>query len=113
MTGPQSKTIRTIFTDLELAMKFHETYERLAPDFGYETRDDTKQFDPQSKNGKLMIAVCHEVNEKVKTDISKIIDEAKPPYWSGDAETKVHAIIYKVHDSAIDQYQSNLRKAIE
>ena len=48
-------------TDLELAIKFHDTYERLAPQFGYETRKDTKIFDPDSANGKLMIAVCGEL----------------------------------------------------
>lgn len=41
-----------------LAERFHETYERLAPDFGYETRPETRKFDPESPNGKLMIAVC-------------------------------------------------------
>jgi hypothetical protein len=46
---------------LELAILFHETYERLAPSFGYETRTDTRVFDPQSKNGKLMVAVCREL----------------------------------------------------
>jgi hypothetical protein len=49
--------------DLKLAILFHETYERLAPSFGYETRDDTKKFDKNSKNGKLMIAVCREILE--------------------------------------------------
>lgn len=48
-------------TPLEAAVLFHETYERLAPSFGYETRQDTKTFDHESKNGKLMIAVCGEV----------------------------------------------------
>jgi len=42
----------------KLAAKFHETYERLAPLFGYETRAETRAFDPSSANGKLMIAVC-------------------------------------------------------
>lgn len=42
----------------QLARLFHDTYERLAPQYGYETRDDTKQFDPTAPNGKLMIAVC-------------------------------------------------------
>lgn len=42
----------------EAAKLFHDTYERLAPSFGYETRADTKQFDPESPNGRLMIAVC-------------------------------------------------------
>ena len=41
-----------------LARRFHETYERLAPQFGYETRPETREFDPTSPNGKLMIAVC-------------------------------------------------------
>jgi hypothetical protein len=45
----------------EIAIRFHETYERLAPDYGYETRKDTREFDPDSANGKLMIAVCNEV----------------------------------------------------
>jgi len=44
-----------------LARRFHEIYERLAPSFGYETRADTKAFDPTSANGRLMIAVCSEM----------------------------------------------------
>lgn len=47
----------------ELARRFHETYERLAPEYGYETREDTKAFDPESPNGKLMIAVCKEITK--------------------------------------------------
>lgn len=46
-----------------VARKFHDVYERLAPDFGYETRPDTRRFDPESPNGKLMIAVVREVVE--------------------------------------------------
>lgn len=42
---------------LDLARRFHEEYERLAPRFGYETRPETRVFDPTSPNGKLMIAV--------------------------------------------------------
>jgi hypothetical protein len=45
----------------ELARKFHETYERLAPDYGYVTRLDTQAFDTDSANGRLMIAVCKEI----------------------------------------------------
>ncbi len=37
----------------------HEQYEELAPDFNYETREDTRQFDPESKNGRLMIATMN------------------------------------------------------
>jgi hypothetical protein len=39
------------------ARRFHFLYEKLAPQFGYETRTSTREFDPESSNGKLMIAV--------------------------------------------------------
>lgn len=51
---------------VELAEKFHDTYERLAPSFGYETRPDTKKFDPNSANGKLMVAVCSEIKSLIE-----------------------------------------------
>jgi hypothetical protein len=46
---------------LVLAAHFHEAYERLSANFGYETRPETRVFDPESPNGKLMIAVCTEI----------------------------------------------------
>jgi hypothetical protein len=52
MTGVQVET---------LARAFHDAYERLAPDFGYETREETRQFDPESPNGRLMCAVVEAV----------------------------------------------------
>ena len=52
----------------ELPRKFHEAYERLAPTFGYETREDTKEFDADSSNGKLMGAVVNEVMTKALED---------------------------------------------
>lgn len=48
-------------TATELAKLFHDTYERLSPDYGYETREYTKEFDVDSPNGKLMIAVCYSI----------------------------------------------------
>lgn len=41
-----------------LARFFHHTYEKFAPSFGYETRADTKAFDPTTPNGRLMCAVA-------------------------------------------------------
>lgn len=46
---------------LTLAERFHEAYERLAPEFGYETRPETRKFSPDTKNGRLMVAVCREL----------------------------------------------------
>jgi hypothetical protein len=44
-----------------LAERFHEAYERLAPQYGYTTRPETRKFDPESSNGKLMIAVIRDL----------------------------------------------------
>ena len=60
-----------------LARKFHDTYERLAPDFGYETRDDTKSFEPNSPNGRLMIAVCGEVAREIEAKLADVEEENK------------------------------------
>ncbi len=43
---------------LDIARKFHNTYEYLAPSYGYETSKATREFDPASPNGKLMQATC-------------------------------------------------------
>ena len=56
-TRPTPTEAQSVMTPLELARLFHDTYEQLAPSFGYETRDDTKQFDPNTPNGRLMTAV--------------------------------------------------------
>jgi hypothetical protein len=69
----------------ELALVFHNTYEKLAPSFGYETRQDTKEFDFKSNNGRLMVAVCSEVikwqqeqdkNKYSEEEVKHIISES-------------------------------------
>lgn len=66
----------------ELARKFHETYEQLAPQFGYATREDTKQFDASSPNGKLMIAVCAVIagnleRDEARAEVAKLRQDAQ------------------------------------
>lgn len=50
------------------ARKFHDTYEKLAPEYGYETRSDTKKFDPSSQNGRLMIAVVNGIVKQIENN---------------------------------------------
>lgn len=57
----------------DLAILFHNTYERLAPDFGYETREETKNFDAESPNGRLMVAVCAEIQRELKVKIKELL----------------------------------------
>jgi hypothetical protein len=47
----------------QLAQRFHETYERLAPNFGYKTREASAKpwADVPKNNKRLMIAVCAKI----------------------------------------------------
>ena len=49
-----------------LAKFLHDTYERLAHQHGYVTREDTRTFDHESPNGRLMTAVCEELRAALK-----------------------------------------------
>ena len=53
---------------LEITKKFHNTYEKLSKEYRYETREDTKVFDINSNNGKLMYATVNEI-------VSPILEE--------------------------------------
>ena len=43
-----------------MARKFHDLYEEMAPDYGYETRPESRKpwDEVPEKNRRLMIAVC-------------------------------------------------------
>ena len=47
----------------DLAKKFHTLYEKLAPEYGYKTREESavQWEDVPEKNKQLMIRVCHEI----------------------------------------------------
>ena len=67
-----ASTTRTRTSDMdaeELAKLFHETYERLAPKFGYETRKASAKpwAEVPEQNRKLMIAVCGEILESLES----------------------------------------------
>lgn len=56
-------------TDEQIARHFHEAYERLAPAFGYETREASRKAwaDVPENNKALMIAVVAEVRALLQT----------------------------------------------
>jgi regulator of replication initiation timing len=61
---------------LELAVLFHVIYERKSAEFNYVTRQDTRIFDPESPNGKLMLAVCDEIlQEDVFVELAQLRNE--------------------------------------
>lgn len=64
---------------LEITKKFHDTYEKLASEYTYETREDTKVFDINSNNGKLMYATVNEIVSpilKASKKQKEVIDKA-------------------------------------
>jgi hypothetical protein len=54
-------------TPQQLAQLFHETYERLAPDFGYRTRTESAKpwEDVPPYNKALMVATCAEILQQL------------------------------------------------
>ena len=64
---------------LKITKKFHDTYEKLSKEYDYETRKETKVFNINSNNGKLMYATVNEMvnpilkeNEQLKDNWSKL-----------------------------------------
>lgn len=49
---------------MRLALELHDTYEQKTPEHGYETRPETRLFDPASPNGRLMLATCRDLIER-------------------------------------------------
>lgn len=56
-----------------LARAFHESYERLAPSFGYDTREDSRQPWEQlpEQNRKLMVATAEAVIAELGLAVSR------------------------------------------
>lgn len=71
-------------TPKELAILFHNYYEELAPEFGYKTRKETKEFVESSSNGQLMIAVCNKILQDMNKQVLPKIEEEKRYYKCRD-----------------------------
>jgi hypothetical protein len=67
----------TPVTTQEIAEYFHNEYEALAPSFGYETRPETRKFNPSSNNGCLMLSVADRVAEKYIRPLERESSELK------------------------------------
>lgn len=106
----------------KLAAAFHETYERLAPDFGYKTREDSAKpwAEVPEQNKRLMIAVCAEIlaklpgREEIKLMIVKYAN-LKDGDFLGSAEefrnrqNKAHAVM----DELLTLYSLQVAKGMK
>ena len=57
------------------AREFHNLYEHTAPLFGYETKQETREFNPESPNGRLMAYVCFNIVQQAVDDEREKIQE--------------------------------------
>lgn len=102
----------------ELAMAFHRIYERLAPYHGYETKEETRHFDPASTNGKLMLATCEELlntytfsaiqprsDHVSKEEAIRRVRYAKAGVWPSELESGV--MFYLGHRITRDEFTTN------
>jgi len=91
-----------------LARLFHETYERLAPDHGYETRKASakpwSEVPEQNKN--LMIAVCRLIGPRVERArrLAQPVAELVEAYdeWCSQPEDEGTAEAWERLDRAVD-----------
>ncbi|MCK5602035.1 hypothetical protein KAR91_09205 [Candidatus Pacearchaeota archaeon] len=61
-------------TTADIAQAFHDKYEHFAPSFGYVTREETREFDADSPNGRLMMAVCEAVVGPIISENKRLTD---------------------------------------
>lgn len=59
---------------LEITKNFHDTYEKLASEYAYKTREDTKVFNINSNNGKLMYATVNEIVNPILKENQELKD---------------------------------------
>lgn len=72
--------------------------------FEYETKKETKEFDPEIANGRLMAWVCYEI---MKEEKQRILATAKDHYWDSVSKDK-DIIIKHLEDIIIKHLESIL-----
>ena len=91
---------------LELAVLFHVIYERKSAEFNYVTRQDTRIFDPESPNGKLMIAVCDEImREDVFVELAQLRNRITELEKAKEEEIEVKSKLRKVISKLEEEYR--------
>ena len=82
-----------------LAHQLHDVYESLAPKYGYQTRWDTRMWDPDSVNGRLMTAAVDTVFSGLTTRLREAEERAE----RAEAKLEIAKRIIKRHAGAIQE----------
>ena len=100
-------TNNNFMTKEELAKKAHDLYEYKAKLYNYTTRLDTRDFDPESPNGKLMIDVFDSILNEIKIEIESCFYEMRD-YKANKEISEDYAIGYG--NSIIDMRENLIKK---
>jgi|GEM_PF-3718965 len=74
--------VKPMKTNSDWAIRFHKLYEKSAHKFGYVSRLETREFDANSPNGKLMTYVCNKIIQEAQQSLKdKILDEIEYERW--------------------------------
>jgi hypothetical protein len=92
------------------AILFHETYERLAPKFGYETRKEYRDFDSASNNGQLMIAVCSEVIPAAQAAMLHEVERWHNAYITAHNQAMANGEKYQDCQAKLKRYEDAFSK---
>lgn len=91
---------------LEITKKFHDTYEKLSKEYNYETKKETRVFDINSSNGKLMYATVNEI-------ISPVLEEnqeLKKKYENAVADYEKTMFEKEQLNSLVNSCQEEIRQ---
>ena len=103
---------------LKITKKFHDTYEKLSKEYDYETRKETRVFDINSSNGKLMYATVNEVikpileeNQELREKIDKYEnpeDMALMMMWCTEKVKDENEKLNKKYENAVADYEKTM-----
>ena len=107
----------------EITKKFHDTYEKLSKDYDYETRKETRVFDINSSNGKLMYATVNEVIKPILEENTKLKKHLKVPktcslktledYKSYYEDTTIEQILEAIEQMKVTELNELVKAAEE
>ena len=97
---------------LEITKKFHDTYEKLSKEYNYETRKETRVFDINSSNGKLMYATVNEIISPVLEENQESKKQLENCYCNRtDCSGRIKDS--KVYDSLVQKVETQQKEFIK
>ena len=88
-----------------ITILFHDTYEELAKEYGYKTREDTKVFDMESPNGKTMLKTVEKIITPYLEEIERLKDVIRNKHLK-EIE-RLNNIINELEEYLIEQVEKS------